>query len=115
MGLDQYIFKKIDGEFEDDGRPKVEEIHYWRKNYELNDWACDNFCPDNIYDFNCERLELEKEMVEDLIKHIIYNAEKPSEDENGYTGLVSKKVLDAFVDCKERLDRGEVLYYLAWW
>ena len=31
MGLDQYIFKEIENEYEEDGRTKVEEIHYWRK------------------------------------------------------------------------------------
>lgn len=115
MGLDQYIFKKIDGKFDEDGRSKVEQIHYWRKNYELNDWACWNFCPDDIYDFNCERLELNEELVDSLIKHIIFNIEKPNEDKNGYEGLISKIVLESFIDCKKRLELGETLYYMAWW
>lgn len=115
MGLDQYIFKEIPNEYEEDGRTKVEEIHYWRKNYELNDWACDNFCSDNIFDFNCERLPLCDFMVDELLKHVIYNLDKPNVDKRGFDSLISEKVLEAFSDCKERIIRGEVLYYYAWW
>jgi len=111
MGLDQYIFKKIEGKFKDDGSEEIEKIHYWRKNYELNDWACWNFCPDHMFDFNCQRLELEEHLVESLIKHIIYNVDKSSED----SGLISREVLETFIDCRERIKSGETLYYLAWW
>ena len=115
MGLDQYIFKRIEGKFADDGSEELEQIYYWRKNYELNDWACCNFCPDHISDFNCEKIELEEHLVENLIKHIIYNIEKPSEDESGYEGLISTKVFEAFVDIKKRIKSGETIFYLAWW
>ena len=115
MGLDQYIFKEISNEYEEDGRTKVEEIHYWRKNYELNDWACNKFCSDDIFDFNCERLPLYDFMVDELLKHIILNLDKPNIDERGYDGIVSQKVLESFYDCKERIKKGEVLYYYAWW
>tara|TARA_Y100000992_G_C20925022_1_gene331718 strand:+ start:130 stop:477 length:348 start_codon:yes stop_codon:yes gene_type:complete len=115
MGLDQYIYKEIPNEYEEDGRTKVEEIHYWRKNYELNSWACDNFCPNETFDFNCERLPLNNYMVDSLIKYILFNLDKPNKDSDGFEGLISSCVYEAFLDCKERIDKGEVLYYLAWW
>ena len=115
MGLDQYIFREIPNEFEKDGRSSVEEVYYWRKNYELNDWACNNFCPDYISDFNCERLRLTRFMVDKLIKYILFNADKSDLDANGYQGIVSKDILESFNDCKKRIDEGEVVYYLAWW
>ena len=115
MGLDQYIFKEIPNEYEEDGRTKVEEIHYWRKNYELNDWACLNFCPDGISDFNCERLPLYDFMIDDLLKHILFNLDKPSTDLDGFEGIISNDVYEAFLNCKKRIDKGEVLYYYAWW
>ena len=115
MGLDQYIFKEIENEYEEDGRTKVEEIHYWRKNYQLNDWACWNFCPDGMADFNCERLPLYDFMVDELIEHIIYNLDKSDKDEGGYYGIISEDVLETFKDCKKRIGRGEILYYYAWW
>jgi hypothetical protein len=115
MGLDQYVFKEIPNEYEENGRSKVEQIHYWRKNYELNEWACDKFCPDYIGDFNCERLELNEIMIEELMQHILFNLDKPNKDDEGYEGLISNSVYMAFNDCKQRLERGEVLYYYAWW
>ena len=115
MGLDQYIFQEIEGEYEDDGRTKVEEIHYWRKNYQLNDWACWNWCPDGMADFNCERLTLEEYMIDDLIEHIIYNLDKPNKDDEGFDGLISENVLEAFKDFKLRVKNGKTLYYYAWW
>ncbi len=115
MGLDQYIFREFADQIDEDGNPVLEQIHYWRKNYELNDWACNHFCPDHIFDFNCENLELEEYMVDELLKYILYNLDKSSKDENGYNGLISNDVYVAFNDCKERLKRGEQLYYHAWW
>jgi len=115
MGLDQYIFKEIENEYEEDGRSKIEEIHYWRKNYELNDWACNFFCPEHITDFNCERLPLYDFMVDQIIHHIIYNLEKGDRDEDGYEGLCSQHTLEVFQDCKKRIENGEILYYYAWW
>jgi len=115
MGLDQYIFREIENEYEKDGRSKCEEIHYWRKNYQLNDWACDHWCPDTIGDFNCERLPLYDFMIDELIKHIIFNLDKSNKDDEGYDGIISEEVLEALEDCKKRIDKGEVLYYYAWW
>lgn len=54
-------------------------------------------------------------MVDELLKYILYNLDKSSKDENGYSGLISNDVYVAFNDCKERLKRGEQLYYHAWW
>ena len=54
-------------------------------------------------------------MIDEIIEHILFNLDKPDVDKNGYEGIVSQSVLEAFVDCKERLDKGETLYYYAWW
>lgn len=115
MGLDQYIFKEIEGQYEEDGTSKIKQIYYWRKNYELNDWACEKFCPWDLSDFNCERLALEEYMVDDLIKHIIFNLDKENKCEMGYEGIISQSILEAFQDCKLRIKNGETLYYYAWW
>ena len=115
MGLDQYIYKKIPNEYEEDGRAKVEELHYWRKNYQLNEWACDHWCPDDIVDFNCKRLELESRMIENLISYILYNMDKSSKDSEGYDGILGKDMLSILLDCKEKIKNGDTLYYWAWW
>ncbi len=110
MGLDQYIYKEKKEEQGED-----EQIHYWRKNYQLNDWACWNFCPDGIADFNCKKLFLHEFMIDEILEHIIYNLEKADESEDGLEGICSQNTLEAFKDCKERIKKGEVLYYYAWW
>lgn len=115
MGLDQYIFKEIEGSFDEDGNSEIEEIFYWRKNYELNEWAACNFVDDEIQDFNCTRIPLSLEMVNNLIQHIIYNLDKPCNDERGFEGIISNSVLMSFTNCKERIENGERLCYLAWW
>ena len=115
MGLDQYIFQEVENEYEEDGKTKVNEIHYWRKNYQLNEWACDNWCPETMANFNCERLPLYDFMIEDIIKHILYNLDKGSSDEEGYEGICSGHTLEVFHDCLERVRNGKVLYYYAWW
>ena len=115
MGLDQYIFKEIENEYEEDGRTKVEEIYSFRKNYQLNDWACWNWCPDGMADFNCERLPLYDFMVEELLTYIINNLDKSDSDEDGFPGIISEDILEVLKDCKKRITKGEVLYYYAWW
>lgn len=114
MGLDQYIFRETE-ELELDGSKKLEEVFYWRKNYELNEWAEKNFCPDDIGDFNCEKLYLDEKMVKEILDYIIYNLDKPNTDEHGYEGLVSKDVFEAFLKCKEMLENNETICYYAWW
>jgi len=115
MGLDQYIFREIENEYEEDGRSKVEEIHYWRKNHGLNDWACEHFCSEDIFDFNCERIPLYGFMIDKLLYHIINNLDQANREEDDCYGLISEGVLEAFKDCRKRIDKGEILYYYAWW
>lgn len=107
MGLDQYVFKR--NENADD-----EQIAYWRKNYTLNEWACENWCDDNMIDFNCKELDLTEERIDDVINFIIYNLDK-SIEEDSYSKLFSSETIDKLILCKERIQKGDKLYYYAWW
>jgi len=108
MGLDQYIYlenKKIKEDEED------LELHYWRKNYKLNEWACEKWCPEAMADFNCKRLYLSEEHVSEFIDHIIFNLEQYQESQIGW----SEDILEAMMDCQSRIKEGDTVYYYAWW
>ena len=115
MGLDQYIYKEMIDEKDEEGKNKTEEIHYWRKNYALNDWACWHWCPDDIADFNCERLYLNEYKLEEIITHILFNMEKKEVGDIYNEGFATKDLLETLMDCKNRIKSGETLFYLAWW
>jgi hypothetical protein len=107
MGLDQYVFKR--NKDADD-----EKVAYWRKNYSLNEWACNNWCDESISDFNCEELDLTEKSIDDIINYIIYNLDK-SNNGQSYDKLFSSETIAKLVLCKERIQKGDELYYYAWW
>ena len=115
MGLDQYIYREYENKKNEDGINETDEIYYWRKNYALNDWACDRWCPDDMSDFNCERLYLTQSFVEELITHILFNMEQEDVNDLYHNSLETKDILETFMDCKKRLDSGQILFYYAWW
>ena len=54
-------------------------------------------------------------MIDDALKHILYNLENESEQSEYTRGFSTESVFNALRDCKDRLKKGEVVYYYAWW
>ena len=109
MGLDQYFYVK--NKEKDD-----EEIGYFRKFYELNDWVCWNLCEkyDVPLDWNCEKIPIEEEDVDKLFWDIFFvflsgnkNGEPCSDHIDGLLSMVK--------DIKLRINKGQEVYYYAWW
>ena len=117
MGLDQWVYREYTPAERQCAEAfpdidKGEEIWYWRKNYMLNDWICHNACPDEISDFNCERIYLYEEDIDKMFLDLIGEvAEKKHIDAFDYR----EDMIEFIKEAKKLLSKGYYLYYLAWW
>ena len=115
MGLDQWIYREFTPAerqcaeaFPDVDKDK--EIWYWRKNYSLNEWISENACPNDLLDFNCEKIYLYEQEIDKLFIDLV--AGKLSEV-NGFD--YQEDMIDFIKEAKYLLSKGHYLYYLAWW
>ena len=124
MGLDQWFYKtKEPAKWEyieyDDGTKsdekyllmpeEREDISYFRKNHALNEWICYNAICDDVADFNCHPIEINKDIVMALFKDHI-NGEIYSDWEHHNEELFEciKEIMDA-------ISSDYIVYYYAWW
>ena len=130
MGLDMYAYKTskvvVDKkEITDDNR---EELAYWRKHNRLHGWFQNKFEEQNPYgekEFNCERLWLNEDMLNELEEAI--EGELLAETNGFFFGTDSYQYDEAekkeqkaydlgFVEkAKKIAKKGECVYYTCWW
>jgi len=118
MGLDQWIYRdytpaerQCAEAFPD--IDKGEEIWYWRKNYPLNEWICNNACPDDLADFNCEKIYLYEKEIDHMFRDLICSKFETFKDVDNF--YYQQDMLQFIIKAKELLSKGHYLYYLAWW
>lgn len=117
MGLDSYVWsvdpKKAkvlrDTELTLKEKYKPEELFYWRKHHNLHNWM------ENLYrskggneTFNCERVRLDKEDLDELEQAVITNQlSEEKEDVDNDMLFIAK--------AREAIDNGKAVYYDSWW
>ncbi len=119
MGLDMYLFKKsknikqlILNNLNDERDYK--EVAYWRKDYLIHEWFCENFEVEN-----CEYVEISKERLLELVEYLKENIEESRGDEYISTKVIidyngdSIKILNKIIE--ETDWENEEIYYYAWW
>ena len=85
------------------------EIAYWRKDWFIHGWFCENFGVEN-----CEDVIISKEDLLALIKHIKENAEEDDKKEDWERDRkIDIKKLNKIID--ETDWENEEIYYYAWW
>lgn len=108
MGLDMYIFREIKLSPEEEtellltgnDRPQDEELAYWRKYYDLNEYILSNYY-EGTENGNTEHVYLDKDAIED-----IYNFIMDDEPERG---------TEFYKEALYALKNGSRVYYWAWW
>jgi hypothetical protein len=109
MGLDMSWYLEPTAEEKTTGlisgeKPEVEEVAYYRKYHELNE-LLGHFYPDEISDYNCERLY----MTEDLLSAMKeWSIDMDPSDENKLRSEVIPTI-------QTLLSQGREVYYLPWW
>lgn len=125
MGLDMYAYfvekKNVisDKDFSL-AYGKVEDF-YWRKNYHLHDWMEKLWKKKtgntNRDDFNCEKMRLSVDDIDELEKAIktwkIDDSEPFSFDK--YTSNMKEHDLQFCYEAKEAIKDGYAVYYDSWW
>jgi len=77
------------------------ELMYWRKDWVIHDWFCDNFEVEN-----CKHIKIEKEGLLELIKYL----------EDNIDGSGWKEDIKKLSEIVEKTDwDNEEIYYYAWW
>ena len=111
MGLDSYLYKKssnikqlILNELSDESG--YEELAYWRKDYLIHEWFCDNFEIEN-----CEYAEITEEELLELVEYIKSNSEDNSEDFEDRKEDI--KLLNKIINETDWDNEG--VYYYSWW
>jgi len=116
MGLDQWVYREYTPAERQcaDAFPDIdkgEEVWYWRKNHSLNEWICHNACPDDMMDFNCEKIYLYEKEIEELFFDLVKGKLNPNYGCTDY----QEDMLQFVKRAKHLLSKGHYLYYLAWW
>lgn len=117
MGLDCYLQKDLG--LEDDGRTwKSEELWYGRKTNALHGWMQRRSGID-AGDFNCERLYLDAQALDDLEKDCALGSVLPtngfffgSPEEREYIQGYTEEFIKTG---REALAAGDKIYYFSWW
>lgn len=130
MGLDMYAYKTKNAvddskEIKEENR---EEIAYWRKHNRLHGWFEQKFEEQNphaVKEFNCERLWLTDDLLNELEKAI--EGELLPETGGFFFGTDSYQYDEAekkeqkaydlgFVEKAKKITKeGECIYYTCWW
>jgi hypothetical protein len=124
MGLDQWFYKtkepaRWDHIEYDDGTKSEEkylllseereEVFYFRKNHSLNEWICYNADLDDVIDFNCHPIEIDKDLIMKLFKdHTRGEVESDWENHN-------QEMFGCIKEIMEAISSGYNVYYYAWW
>ena len=85
------------------------EVIYWRKNYLIHEWFCDNFEIEN-----CEYVEVTKEELLELIGYL--NDENKTRKYNKEEHEDIDEDIEKLKEVVEKTDwENEGIYYHAWW
>lgn len=111
MGLDMFLHRrgkniraKILRSLRNEKEEIGEGIAYWRKDYFIHDWFCDNFDVRN-----CEEVALSKEDLLNLIEYL-------KGDEEEKIGKSRKEDIEKLTKIINETDwENEEVYYYAWW
>ena len=125
MGLDMYAYFVEKENAISDEKCRLEygqdEDFYWRKNYQLHDWM------EKLWEkrtgstdsskFNCAKIRLYKEDIEELEKAI--NSWKVDDSEpfsySKYMSHMREHDLRFCYEAKEAIEDGYAVYYDSWW
>ena len=119
MGLDMYLYKRskeikrliLNNLTDEDNR---QELMYWRKDWFIHDWFCNNFVIEN-----CEEVEITEDKLLKLIEYLKDNIEN-SDNDNDYDDEISKKCRNEDIEKLNKIieetdwDKEGIFYY-AWW
>lgn len=120
MGLDMYMMKEIK-DSNDEGA--TIEIGYWRKFRHLHNWMESKWVEKgNSGEFNCERLYMSHELLDEL-EETIANYTLLEYDKGGlffgnYDEITlddENYLLDVILESRKALDRGFSVFYDSWW
>jgi len=120
MGLDQYAFATTapsKGKF-----AKSTELAYWRKHANLEGWMAELYYesnPDDGESFNCKKLYLDLEDLDNLETAI--NDDGLPHTEGFFFGTsddsneARNRDLDFIAKARWHLNNGDKVYYTSWW
>lgn len=123
MGLDAWIFslpRDVESEvdFNIDEHEEPENIAYWRKNWELQQFlGCLYLDKGGLGDFNCDRLVLNEDdldMLEHFFRDLDYeeNGDLGWDNEGEPTSL--KYDLAILEAARAEIEKGHTVYYDSW-
>jgi hypothetical protein len=131
MGLDAYLYsykgknrKEVDFKHNQDNE---REIHYWRKNPNLEAYMSDLYFSKGgkgvesfggINSFNCCKVELKEQDINTLQELIISN--KLPEGGGFFHGFnaddyYKEETIEALKHAKNAIEEGDRVYYTSWW
>lgn len=122
MGLDMYAFKVtkpeepspihliIEADYEPFDRNNVEQIFYWRKHYNLQDWMAQLYYRKGglSESFNLATVVLTAYDLDDLEKNINTGFFGDAEE-------IKSTDLEFVEKARKELEQGNVVYYTSWW
>jgi len=130
MGLDSYLIKykgknRKEVDFEHSGGE--EELHYWRKNPNLEQFMSDLYFSKggkgvksfgNIDSFNCCKVELKEQDITTL-QELIISDKLPTGGGffhgNNSDAEYKEETLEALKDAMNAIEEGDRVYYTSWW
>ena len=123
MGLDMYAWVVdqdrviSDEQFHAEKDERLNEIHYWRKHYDLHEWM------HRLYErrggkklgheFNCVPVRLYEQDLNVLEEDIVEDALPFGDSSPGYDN--SKNDLEFVQKARDALKEGKAVYYDSWW
>ncbi len=131
MGLDSYLYsykgknrKEVDFKH---NRDSEQEIHYWRKNPNLEQFMSDLYFSKggkgiksfgNIDSFNCCKVELKEQDITNL-QELIISDNLPQGGGffhgNNSDEHYKEETLEAFKNAMNAIESGDRIYYTSWW